>query len=123
MRLLLDTHVLLWWLADSPRLTRTHRTLIADGAHMALVSTISLAEISIKASLGKLEAPDNLADAVRASGFELLDFGPAAAEALRDLPWHHRDPFDRMLICQALADGLTLLTINPRIQDYAVHTA
>lgn len=118
MRLLLDTHVLLWWLADDPKLSGQHRELISDGENDVLVSSISIAEVSVKASLGKLDAPQMISDAVTDSGFEHLPFSEVHAELLRGLPWHHRDPFDRMLIAQAMADGLTLLSVDKRVGQY-----
>lgn len=118
MRLLLDTHIVLWWLADAPELRPEHRALIADGANEVLVSAISVAEIAIKASLGKLYAPDDIAAAIAESGFEELPFTSAHAEMLRGLPWHHRDPFDRMLVAQALVDGLSLVSIDARVGAY-----
>ncbi len=118
MRLLLDTHVLLWWLADAPQLRADHREVIADGANEVLFSAVSVAEVTIKQSLGKLEAPRNISGAASAAGFVELPFTARHAERLRDLPWLHRDPFDRMLVGQALAEGLELLTVDPRVRAY-----
>ncbi|MFV0434835.1 MAG: type II toxin-antitoxin system VapC family toxin [Leucobacter sp.] len=120
MRLLLDTHVLLWWLADDPRLASRHRELISLGENLVYVSSISVAEISIKVSLGKLEAPAEIVDAVTAGGFEVLAFEARHAERLRGLPWHHRDPFDRMLVAQAQVEDLTLLSADARVREYEV---
>ena len=120
MRLLLDTHVLLWWLADDPRLSASHRTLLADVGNTAFVSSVSIAEISLKASLGKLEAPSGVADEAIRGGFEILDFSAVHAEELRALPWHHRDPFDRMLIAQARVERLAVLSVDRRVRDYDV---
>lgn len=116
--LLLDTHVLLWWLGDSPRLSPLHRELLHDSARRVFVSSITVAEISIKASFGKLDAPRGIIEAITQSGFELLAFTPVHAEELRDLPWVHRDPFDRMLIAQARIEGLTLVTVDEHIARY-----
>ncbi|GAB2527776.1 type II toxin-antitoxin system VapC family toxin [Paramicrobacterium agarici] len=120
MRLLLDTHIMLWWLANDARLSKGHRELIADGTNAVFVSSVSIAEISIKASLGKLDVPGPLQPAVTSSGFEILSFSAAEAEKLRDMPWHHHDPFDRMLIAQASAEGLALVTVDERIREYDV---
>jgi len=117
---LLDTHVLLWWLADDPKLPIHHRELLEDGDATVYVSSITVAEISIKSSLGKLTVPDGITTAVQDSGFQLLDFTTAHAEQLRALPWHHRDPFDRMLIAQAQVDGLTFLSVDERVRQYDV---
>jgi len=120
MRGLLDTHVLLWWLADDPILSPAHRAVIAEPDNELFVSSISVAEVAIKASLGKLQAPTGLDEAVRAVGFRELPFTAVHAEALRELPWRHRDPFDRMLVAQAITERLDLLTIDMRMRDYPV---
>ena len=120
MRLLLDTHVLLWWLADDRRLSAEHRVLIADASNVVLVSAMTIAEIAIKTSLGKLEAPDDLPDHIEAQGFGWLPVGAEHAWRVRDLPPHHRDPFDRMLIAQAIAEQLTVLTADPHFAAYGV---
>ena len=120
MRLLLDTHVLLWWAADDARLPRAWRQLIADPEHDIVVSSVSVAEISIKASLGKLTAPDDLLTDLEASGFVSLPLESDHAARLRDLPWHHRDPFDRMLIGQAQVEQLTIATVDPQFTAYEV---
>lgn len=118
MNLLLDTHIVLWWLADDPRLSPRHRELLHDTERRVFVSSVSVAEISIEVSLGKLDAPAGTVDAVVESGFELLAFEASHAEELRELPWHHRDPFDRMLIAQARVEKLALLTVDERISHY-----
>ncbi|WP_136709592.1 type II toxin-antitoxin system VapC family toxin [Agromyces sp. H66] len=120
MRLLLDTQVLLWWLADDRRLGDDHRALIADASNIVLVSAMTVAEIAIKTSLGKLDAPDDLLPTLEAGGFDELTFESRHAEVLRSLPWHHRDPFDRMLIAQAIAEQLTVLTADPHFAAYGV---
>lgn len=118
MNLLLDTHVVLWWLGDDPKLSPRHREMLHDAERRVFVSSVSVAEISIKASLGKLDAPEGVAEAVVQSGFEMLAFEASHAEELRELPWHHRDPFDRMLIAQARVEGLALVTADERISHY-----
>jgi len=120
VKILVDTHVLLWWLSDDPKLPKHHRELIQDPSNRVLVSSVSIAEISIKASLGKLEAPEGVVAAVTQSGFEVLDFKAAHAERLRALPWHHRDPFDRMLVAQTQEESLVLLTVDQRIREYDI---
>jgi PIN domain nuclease of toxin-antitoxin system len=120
MRALLDTPILLRWLDDDPRLGETHRTLIADGQNELFVSAVTIAEISIKTSLGKLTAPSGVPDAIEAGGFSHLPLTATHAEALRDLPWHHRDPFDRMLVAQAAVEGLALVTADARMRDYEI---
>lgn len=120
MRLLLDTHVVLWWLADDPTLAAAHRTAIGDRSNSVLFSSVNVAEISIRASLGKLEAPSDLVEQLAAQGFEELPLTAAHAARLRDLPWLHRDPFDRMLVAQAQEEGLTFATVDQHCRDYDV---
>jgi PIN domain nuclease of toxin-antitoxin system len=120
--LLLDSHVLLWWLGDDAKLSKTHRDLITDERGEVLVSAITLAELSIKASLGKIEITPDLNREVEASGFGFLSFTERHAAVLRDLPYHHRDPFDRMLISQAKADALIFLTTDNDCQKYDIAT-
>lgn len=120
MRLLLDTHVLLWWLGRFPRLGAKAQAAIGNPASEALVSSLSAAEIEIKRARGKIDAPDDLAEQLVRHGFTELAFTIAHALALRELPMHHRDPFDRMLIAQARREGLTVVTANRAIGDYDV---
>lgn len=120
MRLLADTHVLLWWLGSDPRLRPDHRSLIEDDANTVLVSAATVAEVSIKASLGKLVAPEMSEEFLTAQGFSLLPLSVRHAQAIRDLPWHHRDPFDRMLVAQCVVEQLPILTVDERIRAYAI---
>jgi PIN domain nuclease of toxin-antitoxin system len=119
MRLLLDTHALLWWLADEG-LTNQARDAIADPANLVMVSAASAWEISIKKALGKLSAPGDLERQVDASGFTPLPISVAHGLAAGQLRRHHDDPFDRMLIAQAFAEGLTIVTHDKRFADYNV---
>ena len=121
-RLLVDTHVLLWWLAGDPALSSNAHAAIADPANVPLVSVASLWEIAIKRSLGKLTAPDDLPDRITEHGFEWLPISSAHAWAVRDLPLHHRDPFDRLLVAQATVERLPVVTADPRLAAYAVET-
>lgn len=120
MRVLIDTHVLLWWLADDPQLRQVHRDVLVDGDTTVLVSSISIAEISIKSSLGKLQVPSGIEEAVIETGFNWLPFMHGHAAALQRLPWHHRDPFDRMLVAQAMVEDLPFATVDSRIKRYPV---
>jgi PIN domain nuclease of toxin-antitoxin system len=119
MRLLLDTHVLLWWLADDPALSRQARGLIANEPEV-FASAASAWEIAIKRALGKLEAPEALPAALDAGGIRRLPIEFEHAAVAGALPRHHDDPFDRMLVAQSQCEGLTLLTSDARISSYAV---
>ena len=121
-RLLLDTHVLLWALEDSQALSVDARQSIADTRNEVFVSAVSIWEMAIKRSLGKLRAPDNLADTVQEAGFAALPITLAHAEQAGMLPPHHGDPFDRMLVAQALAEGLVVVTDDAMISKYGVRT-
>lgn len=124
MKLLLDTHVVLWAATSPNELSVEARDSIEDGTQDVLVSVVSAWEIAIKQSLGKLELPSPaeqwLPEVLRRTGFELAEVGLAAALKVRGLPWHHRDPFDRLLVAQALEDGYTLVTRDPHIGAYGV---
>ena len=118
MRLLLDTHLLLWWVANSESLSKRARALISDPENTVFVSAVSLWEIWLKESLGKLRLPANFEDKLASESFESLPLtGPQTRQVAR-LPWHHRDPFDRMLVAQAKVDDLTLLTADDRVSAY-----
>jgi len=119
VRLLLDTHALLWWLADEG-LSEQARKAIADPANLVMVSAASTWEISIKKTLGKLTAPDDLERQVHESGFTPLPIDLAHGIAAGQLPRRHDDPFDRMLIAQAVAEGLTIVTHDKHFADYEV---
>jgi PIN domain nuclease of toxin-antitoxin system len=120
MRILLDTHILLWWLADDQRLPGPIRAAVADGRNSVYVSAISVAEIAITGSLGKLQSPGDLAAAIVGSGLSHLPFTAEHADHLSALPWHHRDPFDRMLIAQAVVESMTFASVDPVCGSYDV---
>lgn len=122
MRLLLDTHALLWWLADDPALSHDATAAIADPHSSVFVSAATAWEIAIKQALGKLEAPSDLERQLELNRFESLAITVSHASAAGTLPRHHDDPFDRMLVAQALAEGLTVVTRDPRIGRYGVPT-
>jgi PIN domain nuclease of toxin-antitoxin system len=120
--LLLDAHALLWWLDDDPRLSADARGAIADPANDVLVSAAVVWEIEIKRRLGKLEAPDGLADALEPSGLSSLPITLRDAESAARLPAHHRDPFDRMLVAQAGRLDAVLVTRDPVFARYGVES-
>jgi PIN domain nuclease of toxin-antitoxin system len=124
VKLLLDTHVVLWSASDPDRLGAEARGALEDGANDVLVSVVTAWEIAIKQSLGKLDLPRPaeqwLPDVLRRTGFEVAELGLAAALRVRGLPWHHRDPFDRLLAAQALEEGYTLVTHDRAFVPYGV---
>ena len=119
MSLLLDTHAFLWWLAGDP-IDQRAAERIADPATLVAVSAATAWEIAIKRSLGKLRFDGEVADEVPANGFEPLDITIDHALRAGGLPRHHRDPFDRMLVAQAQAEGLTLVSRDGRLAEYEV---
>ena len=123
MRYLLDTSVLLFWaMARLDRLSPEQQSAIRDGRSEVYVSAISAAEMRVKVSIGKLAAPPDLFDALGKHGFSELPLTIADTAALDTLPLLHRDPFDRLLVVQALAHGLTLITSDERLKGYPVAT-
>ncbi|MBI4006569.1 MAG: type II toxin-antitoxin system VapC family toxin [Gammaproteobacteria bacterium] len=117
-RILLDTHVLLWWLADDPELGTNARDLISNGTNEIYVSAASSWEISIKKRNGKLTGPDNIDGIVQQERFIKLPISLIHGELAGQLPDHHKDPFDRMLIAQAQTEKLTILTADEKMKQY-----
>ncbi len=118
MDILLDTHMLLWWLADDDRLSKKARELVADPANTLSISAATAWEIAIKQALGKVTVDGTLEEAVREQGFVLLRVTFSHAAETLMLPAIHRDPFDRMLVAQARVENLQLLTADPHILRY-----
>jgi len=122
MRLLLDTHILLWSIYQPRRLTAATRSLLTDPANDILFSAVSIAEVAIKSSLGRSDfpfQPGEVAEAARMTGFAELTLDSRQAMRLADMPWHHRDPFDRLLVAQSIEEGLRLLTTDRRLASYS----
>ena len=123
MRYLLDTHTFLWLATDDPQLTPRARAVFADASHQCLLSAASVWEMAIKASLGKLELSTSLERLVQggvARGIRLLDITSKHGWSVEHLPYHHRDPFDRMLIAQAIDEGLHIVSRDEQLDVYAV---
>ncbi|HUG65952.1 MAG TPA: type II toxin-antitoxin system VapC family toxin [Gaiellaceae bacterium] len=122
MRLLLDTHALIWAL-ESPSTLRTEaRKAVESARNPVLVSAVSAWEFGVKLSIGKLRAPSNLAEQMRQKKFTALPVSIEHGLRVGELPLHHKDPFDRLLVAQAQLEGLTIVTRDPRIALYDVET-
>ena len=124
MKLLLDTHALLWFLADDPRLSATAKTAIEDPANERWLSPISLLEIALKNRLGKLPLPEPFgtmfpAD-LAAEDIHLFPLEPQHIEPLTTLPLHHKDPFDRLIAATALVESLRLVSVDPAFDAYGL---
>jgi len=119
VRVLLDTHVVLWELGGTRTVGPRAQEAIERASEL-LFSVVSFAEIGVKAAIGKLVVPADLHERVVQSGVRILGLAADHGLGVADLPLHHRDPFDRLLIAQARAEGLTLLTADARIVDYDV---
>lgn len=122
MRLLLDSHTLLWSFWNSSRLGTQARDAIRSPDNEAFVSVASIGELAMKRASGRLNAPADLIDACRKQGFALISIQPLHAEHAASLPMHHRDSFDRMLIAQAQAEELVIVTADAQMRRYGVRT-
>ncbi len=120
MRLLLDTHAILWWLASDRRLNADTREVIEQPETDPVVSAAVIWEIETKRAAGRLKAPSGVLETVESMGIKLLPITAAHAVAAARLPSHHFDPFDRMLVAQAQLEGLTLVTRDERLGAYDV---
>lgn len=118
MNVLLDTHVLLWWLSNDSALPRSAAARIEAAENTIFVSAVTYWEIWLKKSIGKLKIPANFSRIAADQGFEDLPLTAAHARAVADLPWLHRDPFDRILIAQARVEKLRLLTADASLAAY-----
>ncbi len=120
MKFLLDTHVLIWAFSNSPLLSGMARETIQNGENLIFVSAVTAWEIAIKKSIGRLQAPDNFEEELENHRFLALDINNHHALATGLLPYHHKDPFDRLLISQANCEELVLLTHDKIFQQYDV---
>jgi PIN domain nuclease of toxin-antitoxin system len=119
VNLLLDTHVFLWWDRQDKALSADIRALVGDPANQVLVSAASIWEIAIKRRLGKLDFRGSAVAAIGANGFSELPVLPIDAEQAGELAWPHNDPFDRLLVAQAVRRGFTLVTADAAIRAFA----
>jgi PIN domain nuclease of toxin-antitoxin system len=120
VKLLLDTHAALWWLADDERLGSRSADLLGDASNIALLSAAVVWEVAIKRSLGRLEAPGDFAATLLGAGAQALPIDVAHAGAVATLAWHHRDPFDRMLVAQATVEQAVLVSNDQALLAYGV---
>lgn len=120
MRLLLDTHVLIWVFSRDSQLSEAAAEAIRDGDNQVFVSAVTAWEISIKKALGKLLVPGNYQEGLRRYRFTSLSITTEHALAVEQLPPHHKDPFDRMLIAQAQIENLTLISHDPKMKAYGI---
>lgn len=120
MSYLLDTHTLIWWLEDNSTLTTEARKIISNLNNLIFVSPVNTWEISIKKALGKINAPDNLEQVILECGFDSLNINIKHTIFVEQLENYHDDPFDRLLISQAVIEGLTLITRDSKIAQYKI---
>lgn len=120
MKLLIDTHILLWAVADAAKLSEAARQALKTTSNEVFVSAASIWEIAIKRAVGKLKAPDGIMDALALMSIRLLPIEARHAWAVQDLPRLHGDPFDRLLVTQAKLEDLTLMTRDKKLADYGV---
>jgi len=118
MKFIIDTHIFLWAIAEPPKLSDKQKIELETLANTVYVSSITIAEMMIKASLEKLQVDYDPVEIAIQSGFELLDFSGQDALLLQNLPFHHRDPFDRMLIAQSLCCGYPIMTNDKKFPLY-----
>jgi PIN domain nuclease of toxin-antitoxin system len=123
LRLLLDTHAALWWAADDERLTDRAGELLEDPESEVLVSAVVVWEAAIKRSVGKLDALDTWFEPMLDAGAAVLPVTIEHAAATAHLPWHHRDPFDRLLVAQAQVENATLVSRDSELSAYGVVVA
>jgi PIN domain nuclease of toxin-antitoxin system len=123
VRLLADTHAALWLLAEDERLSASADRMLTDPSNEVLLSAAVVWEIAIKRSLDKLDVPDGFAGLLLEAGAVPLAISIDHARAVRSLPWHHRDPFDRLLVAQAALEDVVLISGDERLRSYDVRVA
>lgn len=120
MKLLLDTHAALWFVSADERLSANAKRHLIDGSNQVLLSAAVVWEVAIKRSLGKLSVPGEYLELLLGAGAQPIPISVAHAAAAEDLPWHHRDPFDRMLVAQASVEGAAVVTRDEVMRPYGV---
>ena len=120
MKLLLDTHAALWWLSEDERFGEATAVQLTDETNQVLLSAVVVWEVAIKRSLGKLETPENFASTLLDAGLQPLPISLDHAAAVEQLPWHHRDPFDRVLVAQASIEGAAVVSHDEALRPYGV---
>jgi len=121
VRLLLDTHLVLWWMnGEASRISKKALAALGSDGIDPIVSAVTVWEVAIKRGLGKLEAPDDLLPQLERAGVELLPISPRHADLVASLPAHHRDPFDRLLVAQATLEGLALVSEDEAMRRYEI---
>jgi PIN domain nuclease of toxin-antitoxin system len=121
LRLLLDTHLVLWWMnGEASRISKKALAALGSEGIDPIVSAVTIWEIAIKRGLGKLEGPDDLLPQLEGAGVELLPVGARHADLVGSLPPHHRDPFDRLLVAQAMLEGVALVSDAAALRRYDV---
>lgn len=123
MNVLIDTHVLLWWLSDHPSLPQRSRQLLADPDTTIYLSAVVMWELRIKQALGKVVLPAEFRETLENQGFTELPVTIAHTDRLATLPMVHRDPFDRLLVAQALEEKLCLMSFDDAVRQYEVTLA
>jgi PIN domain nuclease of toxin-antitoxin system len=120
LRLLLDTHAALWWLSGDKRVGDEAARQLGDDTNQILLSAAVVWEVTVKRSLGRLEAPDDFVAAMLSGGAHAVAVTVEHATAVERLPWHHRDPFDRMLVAQAGIERAAIVSRDPALSAYGI---
>lgn len=118
MNIIIDTHIFLWLASDLSKISKKHFEYIEDIDNNIYISSLSIAEIMIKKSIGNLEFEADILEILDEMGIEILDFDGVSALILGTLPFHHRDPFDRMIISQALSNNFKIISIDNKFKNY-----
>lgn len=118
MKIIIDTHIFLWAISEPEKLNKNHKQAIETLANTIYVSSVSITELMIKSSIGKIKIDFDPIEIAQESGFELLDFSSEDALLLKEMPFHHKDPFDRMLISQAMNRKFRIISDNSKFKEY-----